>query len=222
MNYTLSVTEATSRLDRRRARTRAALVGAAQQLLAEDRTHVSVLEITQAADVGLGSFYNHFDSKEELFQVAVDQVLEAHGELMDRVSEGVDDPAEVFARAFRLTGRLHRRLHGASMVMLNHGTELVFSDHGLGPRALRDIRAAQDAGRFTIRDPELALVAAGGAILVLGQLLLNQPDRDAGAAADELTADLLRMFGVDAAEAQEICSRPLPDLDELIAPETDE
>ena len=210
--------QAPSRLDRRRARTRAALIEAAQQFLAEDRTNVSVLEITQAADVGLGSFYNHFESKEELFQAAVDQVLEAHGELMDRVTEGIEDPAEVFARAFRLTGRLHRQLPGASRVMLHHGPELIFSERGLGPRALRDIKAAKKAGRFTIGDPELALVAAGGAVLGLGQLLHEQPDRSAARAADELTAALLRMFGVDPDEAREICRRPLPELDELVTP----
>jgi len=35
---------------------------------------VPVLEITQAADVGMGSFYNHFDSKEQLFEAAVGDV----------------------------------------------------------------------------------------------------------------------------------------------------
>lgn len=207
---------APTRVDRRRARTRAALISAAQVLLAEDRTNVSILEITQAADVGLGSFYNHFESKDDLFQAALYQVLDAHGALMDRVTAGIDDPAEVFARAFRLTGRLHRRLQGASLIMLHHGPELVFSDHGLGPRALRDITAARDAGRFTIGDPKLALVAAGGAILVLGALLHDEPDRSASEAADDLTTDLLRMFGVNPDEAAEICARPLPDLDELI------
>ena len=206
-----------TRLDRRRARTRAALIGAAQELLAEDRTNVSILEITQAADVGLGSFYNHFQSRDELFEAAVDDVLEAHGNLMDLATEGVDDPAEVFARAFRLTGRFHRLMPGASQVLLHHGTELLLSDHGLAPRALRDIKAATKAGRFTVKDPELALAAAGGAILALGQLLHSQPRRDAAKAADELTEDLLRMFGVPSKEAHEICSRPLPELDELTA-----
>ena len=205
-----------TRLDRRRARTRAALIDAAQKLLAEDRTNVSVLEITQVADVGLGTFYNHFDSKDELFEAAVAEVLEAHGKLMDLVTEGVDDPAEVFARAFRLTGRFHRLVPGASQVLLHHGTELLLSDRGLAPRALRDIKAAQKAGRFHIKDPELALAAAGGAILALGQLLHSQPKRDAAKSADELTKDLLCMFGVSPADAQEICSRPLPDLDGLI------
>jgi AcrR family transcriptional regulator len=213
--------DATTRTDRRRARTRSALVRAAQEFLAEDRTNVSVLEITQAADVGLGSFYNHFETKEQLFQAALDQILEAHGELMDSVTQGIDDPAEVFARAFRLTGRLHRLLPAASQILVRSGPEVLFSDQGLGPRALRDIKAAKKAGRFSIGDPELALVAAAGAILTLGQLLHVQPKRNAGKAADELTADLLRMFGVGAEEAQEICRRPLPDFSDLVVPESD-
>ena len=51
-------TQQANRLDRRKARTRAALIRAAQTLIAEGRTNVPILEITQAADVGMGSFYN--------------------------------------------------------------------------------------------------------------------------------------------------------------------
>jgi len=55
--------EAPNRLARRKQRTRTALVKAAQRLIAEGRVNVPVLEITRAADVGMGSFYNHFESK---------------------------------------------------------------------------------------------------------------------------------------------------------------
>ena len=65
-----------NRLDRRKARTRAALIRAAQTLIAEGRTNVPILEITQAADVGLGSFYNHFETKEQLFEAAVEAVMD--------------------------------------------------------------------------------------------------------------------------------------------------
>ena len=56
-----------------------------------------MLEITQAADVGMGSFYNHFDSKEELFEAAVADVLDTHGALLDQLTEYIEDPAETFA-----------------------------------------------------------------------------------------------------------------------------
>ena len=35
-----------------------------QGFIAAGKFNVPVLEITQAADVGIGSFYNHFDSKD--------------------------------------------------------------------------------------------------------------------------------------------------------------
>src|SRR5689334_7163416 len=137
-----------NRLDRRKARTRAALIRAAQTLIAEGRTNVPILEITQAADVGMGSFYNHFVTKEDLFDAALDDALESFGAAMDRLMVGIDDPAEVFAQSFRLTGRLHRRRPDLSKVLLHHGLALASSSRGLAPRARRDIDAGIRAGRF--------------------------------------------------------------------------
>ena len=202
-----------NRLERRKQRTRSALIGAAQTFIAEGKLNAPVLEITQAADVGMGSFYNHFDSKDQLFEAAVAEVLDAHGALMDQLTATVTDPAEAFARSFRLTGRLFRRQPQESRVMLTSGVRLLTADRGLAPRAKRDIEAAVAAGRFHVDDPELAVVVAGGALLALGQLLADRPERDDAAAADRVTADLLRIFGMSAEEADEICRRPLPDID---------
>ncbi|KAA1397619.1 TetR/AcrR family transcriptional regulator [Aeromicrobium ginsengisoli] len=201
-----------SRVERRKARTRAALVGAAQSLLASGRTHVAVLEITQAADVGMGSFYNHFESKDQLFEAAVAEALDAHGTLMDQLTAGVDDPARAFAQSFRLTGRLHRVQPELSRVILHAPLAFYSPTSGLAPRALRDIQNGIDSGRFTVRDAQLALVAAAGSTLFLGQLLHEQPDRDDREASDQLAEDLLRMFGVPADEAHTISREPLPDL----------
>ena len=76
-------TPTANRLDRRKARTRAALIRAAQGLIAQGRTNASILEITQAADVGMGSFYNHFETKEQLYEAAVEAVMDAYGQLLD-------------------------------------------------------------------------------------------------------------------------------------------
>ncbi|MDT7647608.1 MAG: hypothetical protein QOC75_4608 [Pseudonocardiales bacterium] len=59
--------------------------------------------------MGLGSFYNHFQSKEELFEAAVEDVLELLGGLLDELTADIDDPVEAFAPSFRLFGRFHRR-----------------------------------------------------------------------------------------------------------------
>lgn len=199
-----------NRLERRKQRTRAALIKAAQVLIAEGRLNVPVLEITQAADVGMGSFYNHFDSKEQLFEAAVTDVLDTHGAVLDQLTADIKDPAAVFACSFRLSGRFFRERPQESSILLANWGALLSSDKGLAPRALRDIKAAVAAGRFHVDDPDLALSVAGGALMGLGHLLQTQPDRDAGATADAVTESVLRLFGMSANDAREVCALPLP------------
>jgi AcrR family transcriptional regulator len=205
---------AANRLERRKARTRSALVRAAQGFIAAGKQNVPILELTHAADVGMGSFYNHFDSREQLFRAAVEDALDRYGTVLDELTVGLDDPAHVFAQSFRLTGRLHRRSPELSKVLLTNGLALAGSDKGLAPRARRDIEDGVRAGRFTVGDPELAMVIVAGAALCLGQLLHDHPERDDAEATDQVTEDLLRVFGLPPDEAHEICQRPLPHLDD--------
>ena len=192
--------------------TRAALIDAAQSFIAAGKLNAPILEITQAADVGMGSFYNHFESREQLFEAAVTEVLDRHGDFLDACTADLDDPAEIFAASFRMTGRMFRARPQESKVLLANGMTLLQSERGLAPRALRDINAGVATGRFRVEDPELALALSGGALLGLGTLLAAQPDRDDAHAADVLTADVLRLFGMSEADAREVCARPLPDL----------
>lgn len=117
-----SPAEPVSRLQRRKMRTRAALIQAAQGFIAQGRLSVPILEITQAADVGMGSFYNHFDSKEALFAAAVTDVLDACGALLDAHTATIGDPAEAFATSFRLTGRLFRQRPQEAQLLLANGS----------------------------------------------------------------------------------------------------
>ena len=103
------------------------------------------------------SFYNHFQSKDELFHAAVEDALDTFGARLDELTVGLDEPAEVFAQSFRLAARLHRREPELSKVLLHHGLALVGSDSGLAPWARRDIDAAVHAGRFRRPRPELSL-----------------------------------------------------------------
>ena len=201
-----------NRLERRKQRTRTALIRAAQTLIAEGRLAVPVLEITQLADVGMGSFYNHFDSKEQLFDAAVADVLDSYGALLDTLTAQMEDPAEIFAASFRLTGRFFRRRPEESRILLANWGTLMSSDRGLAPRALRDIKAATAAGRFRLEDPELALAVSAGILMGLGALLQKDPERDDAATTDAVTEDLLRMFGMSAKAAHAVCTRALPEV----------
>ena len=207
-----------NRLERRKQRTRAALIKAAQDFIAAGRLNVPVQDISHAADVGVGSFYNHFDSKEQLFQVAVNEVLDALGAVLDSLTASLEDPAEMFALSYRLSGRLLRQRPDMSRVLVNNGLALITSDRGLAPRAKRDIANAAAAGKFQVEDPQLAVAVVGGALLGLAQLLHDEPQRDDAEATDQVTEDILRMLGLPRQQARKLCQRPLPDLEELMRP----
>jgi AcrR family transcriptional regulator len=200
-----------TRLDRRRARTRRALLDAARAIMAERGTsEVSIQEITERADVGFGSFYNHFSSKTEVFEAAVAEVLEEHGRLLDDVTSGIEDPAEVFAVAVRATAHLAAERPAVAQVLVRAGLDYLVAADGLAPRALRDVERAVAAGRFTVRTPFLAVVSTAGCLMAYLHVRLNTPDLLDRDAADELAESLLRMLGMEATDAHEIARRPLP------------
>src|SRR5260221_10281236 len=64
------------RISRKKARTRAELLAAARQVFAARGYHeASIAEITQAADVGVGTFYLHFRDKDEIFTTLIEEGL---------------------------------------------------------------------------------------------------------------------------------------------------
>ncbi|GEC03623.1 putative TetR-family transcriptional regulator [Streptomyces spinoverrucosus] len=200
-----------NRFERRRAATRQALIRAARQILAESGdTGVSIQAIADRADVGFGSFYNHFESKAALFDEAVLDALDEYGRAIDERLEGIDDPAERVAFGVRLSAGM-AETHPEIMRILRHrGLGHIHSDRGLSPRALGDLTTGAASGRFTFTDPEIALSALGGSLLALLDLRLTRPDADSDATARGMAEMMLRMLGVPPDEAREIAGRPIP------------
>ncbi|MFN8099186.1 MAG: TetR/AcrR family transcriptional regulator [Dermatophilaceae bacterium] len=195
----------------RRARTRAALLRAARELLTDGREQASIEEITKRAGVGFGSFFNHFpEGKDELFTEAVLELLDAYAGWIRSVTESLTDPAEVFARSFRITGRLGTARADLFAPLLARGSEILFVDRGLRQAALADLGAGVASGRFASLDPQVHLLAVGGVLLGLMRGATTGP----GLSEDDIdavSAGVLRMLGVPADEAAEICTRPLPE-----------
>jgi len=201
-----------SRLDRRKARTRQALIDAAVRLIAEGRgDRASIQEITEEADIGFGSFYNHFESKEQLFQTASQEVLERWGQMIDRASAGLTDPAERFAVGTRISGRLGWTHPDIAGFLTGAGLDALDIPTGLAPRARRDIQAGQATGRFTVPDADIALSAVAGGLLGLLRTGQHYPERVTETTVDQLAEAVLRLLGVPAPEAARLAILPLPD-----------
>jgi len=207
-----------TRVGRRKARTRQALVDAAKRILANrGTTDISIQEITDEADIGFGSFYNYFDTKSELFATAVGEVLDAYGAELDAASESTDDWAERYAIGVRLTSRLAVDQPAVAKILAVSGTRYLLSDSGLAPRARRDIEQGLATGRFDVGSTDVALVNTAGCMIAFVSVQMDAPDKLSEDDADELAEQLLRMLGLSANDAHEVAHRPLPALPTIAA-----
>jgi AcrR family transcriptional regulator len=218
---------------RRRLRTRARLIDAARRIIAERGgiDAVPIAEITNAADVAVGSFYNHFTSREALFEAVVSDTLEDHGRRLDALAEEITDVAEFCAAGMRLTMRMVETdpIWGGFMVRM--GTYLPELGWILGRRLVRTLLRGIHGGRFTAADEATTLAVVTGAVFGAMHARLSQvspgsfPDLLPGSLpddADSLVAEqLLQLLGLPREEAAEIARRPLPQPSEQPLPAAD-
>jgi AcrR family transcriptional regulator len=197
------------RQGRRRAQTRAKLVAAAGTLFARQGVeNTRINEITEEADVGFGSFYNHFDSKEAIVEAVLGETIAAQGAAIEAVTADLDDPAETVAVAHRYFVNLARTDPDWAWLLirldLSHHITLV----ALGPFAQRDLERGIRARRFEVPDKRVALSATGGALLAVMRAVLDgQAPNNAGRHHAE---GVLRLLGLSPQDAAEVAHRPMP------------
>ncbi len=195
---------------RRRLETRSRLVTAARELMARKGIGAtSIQEITDTADVGFGSFYNHFPSKEAIADAVMDDALERFGAAADTLADTLDDPAEVLAASVRHAVMTAAADQAWGWFLVRTALTRANALHTtLGQRLARDVRIGVTKRRFTTDDPAAAMIAAGGVVLAItaarlhGQLGDDAPERAA--------ASILMLLGLSPREARTVARRPLP------------
>jgi AcrR family transcriptional regulator len=84
-----------TRFARRKKQTRRELLAAAKRVFAAKGYHqAKISDIAAGADVGVGTFYLHYDSKETLFLALVDQTAHELKARIDAAKASVESPAE--------------------------------------------------------------------------------------------------------------------------------
>jgi AcrR family transcriptional regulator len=214
---------------RRKRETRERLLDAAFRLMAErGRDGVAIQEITEAADVGAGSFYNHFESKEDIYLALIASMFEEYGATLDRRVAGLSDPAEIVAASVRHTVRRAAREPLWGRLLIREGLSGSGPTRGLGMRLLRDVQGGMAAGRFKVADPMISYLAVGGAVMaaVSAAVELDKAgpaERMAASTvglsssdlAERIAAVVLRMLGLTQAQSELIARRPLPAADPI-------
>lgn len=199
------------RVARRQRRNRDALVAAARDIMTEKGVDAAtMLEIADRADVGAGTVYNYFKSKDDLAIAVLETLMHELALRIQDVTDTFDDPAQVYAYGIRtVLDTATRDVRWAQM--LNRSEVIADAMFRImGPFAIRDIRQASQAGRFEVSNAELvwrltthALIGASLAITT-GQLPAS--------ATDQIIVRLLCMTGIGANAAVELAARPRPAL----------
>jgi AcrR family transcriptional regulator len=195
--------------DPRPARTRRRLLEAGHRLIAaKGAGGLRIAEITGEAGVALGSFQNHFASKDELVEAVVrEAIVTLAAEIIDPGAEG-EDPAEVAIAALRRFVRLAYEDPDFCRLLVNleHGEELFVE--AIRPYAQTALERAADSGAFEIEDMDIAVTSiVAGALAVIRRIL----DGQIGTGADvALARTTLLGLGVTADEASRIAGLPLP------------
>ncbi|WP_330646913.1 helix-turn-helix domain-containing protein [Thioclava sp. FTW29] len=200
---------AEGRVARRQRRTRKALIDAACRVMSEKGVDAAtMLEIAEAADMGAGTVYNYFKSKDDLAVAVLEFLMQDLAMRIESVTNTFSDSALVYACGVRSV--LEVATQDARWHPLLNRSEVIADAmyRAMGPFAIRDMERATEAGRFTISDASLIWRLTSHALLGAALLILKG-DLPA-TAKPEIVMRLLCMTGLPPAEAQDLALRDLP------------
>ncbi len=201
-----------SRADRRRQDTRRRLMKATYEIIAERGLEGLVIQdITERADVGYGSFYNHFVSKEAIVSAAIEAARLHTKHMYERLDGLTSDRVEAFATDLRMWLHISKtdRIWGWFMIRtVLSGNEFRESIANLLKRALH---AGISDGAFKHDDVEMAHEIIGG-LLLLGTLKLVSAEVPQDYAS-KLVSTALKTLHVPDSKIEAVMEKPLPELD---------
>lgn len=185
------------------------MIQAAKKVIAEKGVDkASITDITEEADVGIGSFYNHFKSKTDLAEM----IFLRHADDLAKVNSAVfsaeTDPALAIAYIHKifLTKAIADPVWGWFVVHTT--TDLPQMFKVFAKPAKEHLELAQSKGRFHIPDIDVAV-----RLILLGLTggMRDILEGDAESKTGEfIIQSLLQMLGLDRDEAREMSQVTLP------------
>jgi AcrR family transcriptional regulator len=201
-----------SRAERRREDTRRRLMKATYEIIARrGLAGLVIQDITEAADVGYGSFYNHFASKDAIVDAVIEAARSHMRAIFRRLASITSDQAEIFALELRACLRLAKADETWGWFTIR--TALSGDESGTG--IARELKLSLDdclkGGVFTGGDFEMAQEITDGLLLIGTLKLLTGAVGEAY--PDKLVATILKHLGLPEARITFILSQPPPELD---------
>ncbi len=168
-----------------------------------------IQDITETADVGYGSFYSHFTSKDAVVAAVIDAARSYGKEIYRRLADHTSDQAEAFAMQLLACLRLSKADKTWGWFVVR--TVLSGEEHrsGIGGDIQRALNACVAAGAIR-PDLEMAYEITSGLLLV-GTLKLLRHDLPDDYPA-RVVQTVMQHLGLSDAKTKAILAKPFPEL----------
>ncbi len=191
----------------KRMRTRDALLSALQELLLDPAVSaVSVPQVVGRSGVAQGTFYNYFDSLPDAIDAVGALILAEHTRVLDVVTGGAADEAEIVARSARQTLMLLAHRPDVGRLLFDSGLSVDRLGGGVRAHLHRDLQRGIDSGVFAVTDFDVVCTIYAG--VILGSCLDIYRGRLSVDAVPDVVGHLLGVLGVRAREVRRLVSAP--------------
>jgi AcrR family transcriptional regulator len=183
-----------SRTARRQAQTRADLIQAAREIIAESGIEaLRVSDVTTRADVAFGTFYNQFKTKDDIVEAVVAETIVGLAQSVEESPE-FDDPAEALVASTRAIVRTAYDDPPLARLLVKLEQAESRFERIIRPQAGALLERGVAQGCFVIDDFETTLTMS---IAAAFEVIRGILDGRLGERADLVCAEmLLRMAGV--------------------------
>ncbi|MDO8422511.1 MAG: TetR/AcrR family transcriptional regulator [Parvibaculum sp.] len=194
----------------KKLRTRAALVDAAIKVVAEKGMEaLKITDVTTAADVANGTFYNHFEDKDEILREAAFAIVVEVSQKLDADMAGIEDgPTRVVTATAQFIEIVVDAPDWAAVVL--GGTDHVPQLREDADTYLRaDLERGVAQGKFDVEVTSL-LVDQILALIAVAMRTQLKGGRDTKVTS-QVCESILRLLGVSGAKARKVVSSVLND-----------
>jgi AcrR family transcriptional regulator len=202
------------RVTRRRLATRAKLLEAAYNVMSEKGIdNAAVQEITDEADVGFGTFYNYFSSKDDLAAEVLDCVIHDLGGRNDIATAGLKErnPSLVMPTSMRLVVREAHQDPIWRWWVLRPDLLVDRMRAGFGSFAFRDMKNATENNGYSVVGNDFKATWDTAVWMLVG-CMRDIVTGDCSYEHKNLAIEaILRVTGVPAEECRALSIYPLPE-----------
>jgi AcrR family transcriptional regulator len=201
----------------RRERTRLKLLGSALNVLHRKGAASSVIEdFIAAAGVSRGTFYNHFDTANELLIALATQMSNEVLEAVDPIVLKLADPVERFSTGTRMYMQVAARYPLGASFLTHVGPRVAARGQLIEKCLTRDLSDAMDQELIRVDSISVARSLVLGSIFYGIETIVTESSP--GQHGANLMCSILRGLGVKKEMAEEWAFRPIPEIESLMGP----